>query len=136
LQKGIAWPVPRFVDNADGTVTDNLTGLIWTKNAACIVQQWYGSWLQANSVANGLCGLTDGSTAAQWRLPNRKEMQSLMELPPGHPFTNVQASGYWTSTTVSGSPSSAWIVDPSSGWVYSFGKTNGVNYVWPVKAGL
>lgn len=35
LQKGVAWPVPRFTDNEDGTVTDNLTGLIWLTNADC-----------------------------------------------------------------------------------------------------
>ena len=33
LQKGVAWPTPRFTDNDNGTVTDNLTGLIWMKNA-------------------------------------------------------------------------------------------------------
>ena len=29
LQKGVASPNPRFTDNGNGTVTDNLTGLIW-----------------------------------------------------------------------------------------------------------
>jgi len=33
IRAGVAWPVPRFMDNGDGTVTDNLTGLIWTQNA-------------------------------------------------------------------------------------------------------
>ena len=33
LQMGVEWPVPRFTDNEDGTVTDNLTGLVWLKNA-------------------------------------------------------------------------------------------------------
>ena len=32
FEKGVAWPAPRFTDNGDGTVTDNLTGLIWLKN--------------------------------------------------------------------------------------------------------
>jgi len=35
LQRGIPWPNPRFTDNEDGTVTDNLTGLIWLKDANC-----------------------------------------------------------------------------------------------------
>ena len=34
-KKGVAWPNPRFTDNGNGTVTDNLTGLIWLKNANC-----------------------------------------------------------------------------------------------------
>ena len=33
--KGVAWPATRYVNNLNGTVTDNLTGLIWLKNAGC-----------------------------------------------------------------------------------------------------
>lgn len=32
LEKGTSWPSPRFIDNSDGTITDNLTGLIRNKN--------------------------------------------------------------------------------------------------------
>jgi mRNA interferase MazF len=32
LQKGVAWPSPRFTTNADTSVTDNLTGLVWAPN--------------------------------------------------------------------------------------------------------
>ena len=39
LQKGVMWPVPRFTDNGSGTVTDNLTGLIWLKDANCFGSQ-------------------------------------------------------------------------------------------------
>jgi len=28
IQAGVAWPEPRFADNGDGTITDNLTGLM------------------------------------------------------------------------------------------------------------
>ena len=31
--KGVVWPAPRFTDNNNGTVTDNLTSLIWLKDA-------------------------------------------------------------------------------------------------------
>ena len=41
LQKGVAWPTPRFTDNNNGTVTDKLTGLIWMKNANAFgVRTW------------------------------------------------------------------------------------------------
>lgn len=33
LQHGVTWPNPRFTYNGDDTVTDNLTGLMWTKDA-------------------------------------------------------------------------------------------------------
>jgi hypothetical protein len=143
LLKGVAWPVPRFIDNADGTVTDNLTGLIWLKNASCFATQWAAALTSANTLASGSCGLTDGSTASQWRLPNRKELLSLVDrskfspaLPTGHPFTSVQTGGHWSASTYSGVTSDAWVLDMFDGYVYSFGKTTGINYVWPVKGGL
>jgi len=33
LQMGVPWPIPRFIDHGDGTITDRLTGLMWTQNA-------------------------------------------------------------------------------------------------------
>ena len=33
LQRGVPSPNPRFTDNSNGTIMDNLTGLIWLKNA-------------------------------------------------------------------------------------------------------
>ena len=36
IQAGLAWPKPRFTDNGDGTVTDNLTGLMWFKDGDCL----------------------------------------------------------------------------------------------------
>src|SRR5207244_12730698 len=62
---------PRFTDNGDGTVKDNLTGLIWLKNANCFgFQTWTDALNASNTLASGACGLTDGSMAADWRLPN------------------------------------------------------------------
>ena len=40
LELGVASPNPRFTDNGDGKVTDNLTELIWLKNAKCTVFLW------------------------------------------------------------------------------------------------
>ena len=42
LRKGVAWPTPRFTDNKNGTVTDNLTGLIWIQNANIFVDKNLG----------------------------------------------------------------------------------------------
>lgn len=33
IQAGIAWRSPRFTDNYNGTIRNNLTGLIWLKDA-------------------------------------------------------------------------------------------------------
>ena len=35
LEEGVELPTPRFTDKGNGTIKDNLTGLIWLKNANC-----------------------------------------------------------------------------------------------------
>ena len=50
-QKGVAWPNPRFTDNGNGTVTDNLTGLIWLKNANCFGTKKLGDGLDGRQHA-------------------------------------------------------------------------------------
>ena len=151
LQKGVAWPNPRFTDNTNGTVTDNLTGLIWLKDANCYgTRSWAQALSDANALASGSCSLTDGSTAGQWRLPNLREMQSLVhygfsnpavpntagtgQWTPGNPFTNVQSNDYWSSTTRAGNSSSAWVVSLLGGDVYRDGKAF-TFYMWPVRGG-
>lgn len=141
-QKGLAPPSPRFIDNGNGTITDNLTGLIWVKNAnAFSTQIWTNAVATCNNLTSGTAGLTDGSTAGQWRLPNVKELQSLIDysnfsqaLPSGHPFFGVQSLNYWTSTTYMASTTFAWAVNLDTGVLNGFGKTNGA-YVWPVRGG-
>jgi hypothetical protein len=142
LQKGVAWPNPRFTDNGNGTVTDNLTGLIWLKNANCFgARNWATALGDANALPSGACGLSDGSVAGDWRLPNVRELQSLIDygrfsfaLPSGHSFTGVQSNFYWTSTTNAGVTSMAWYVRLVGGGVDFTLKTN-TTPVWPVRGG-
>ena len=64
LKKGVKWPKPRFVDNGNGTVTDRLTKLIWLKNANAFgIRTWEQALSDANTLASGSAGLTDGSVA-------------------------------------------------------------------------
>ena len=132
---------PRFTDNADGTVTDNLTGLIWLQNADCFGQRiWETALTDANSLASGSCGLTDGSVAGDWRLPNVNELASLIDyqtaaaprIPTGHPFSSVQSNYYWSSTSYRPTLSHAWNVNFSDGTTSNFSKTLSL-YVWPVR---
>lgn len=154
LQMGVPWPIPRFTDNADGTVTDNLTKLIWLKDAGCAVEKnWENALNFCNTLANGNCGLSDGSQAGDWRLPNIRELHSLIHygfgptLPntagtgrwtEGDPFTNVQMYWYWTSTTDADSydavPCCAWHITMDNGWVTPSDKLNRLP-VWPVRDG-
>jgi hypothetical protein len=110
LRAGVAWPNPRFIDNGDGTVKDNLTKLVWLKNAGCEALGPKGTWQQAlvsaHNLQNGVCDLNDGSQPGSWRVPNINELasiidygQSLPSFPSGTPFYNLQHN-YWSSTTV------------------------------------
>ena len=126
LHAGVAWPTTRYVDNQDGSVTDTLTGLVWLKDAGCLAPAtWTTALDEANHLAAGACGLTDGSTAGQWRLPNQWELESLVDesaaapaITPGSPFANVAATAYWTSTSYyggqGGSPN-AWAIRMADG---------------------
>ena len=137
-----AWTGVRFTDNGDGTVTDNLTALIWLKNANCFgARNWANALSDANALASGSCGLSDGSIAGGWRLPNANELHSLIDLaqsdpalPAGHPFTGVQLNLYWTSTTVDYQPAGVVVVAMSNGAPIGAVK-GGFLYVWPVRGG-
>jgi len=140
-QKGVSLPSPRFTDNSNGTVTDNLTGLIWLKNANCFgTRNWTTALSDCNTLASGACGLTDGSTAGQWRLPNVRELYSLIDLSKNNPaltsgpFTNVQSNFYWSATTPDGNSTYAWFVGLANGHVDA-NLLSGTRYVWPVRGG-
>ncbi len=166
LQKGVPWPNPRFITGTTGVVTDTLTGLIWLHNANCTDTvggiakadqlDWTSALTYTNALATGKCGLSDGSVAGDWRMPNIREMQSLLHygfaLPAipntagtgqwttaGDPFTgfpsNLGTPIYWTSTTRTGDPGSAWFVNVYTGSSNSGGKSAGTAYVWPVRGG-
>jgi len=133
---GVAWPVPRFTDNSNGTMTDNLTGLIWLKNLTCLSnvnRTWSAALSTVNSLQSGQCGLTDNSVAGQWRLPNKNEMESLMNsehynsglwlLTQG--FTSApQGGNWWTSSTHANVTSHAWIFSLADGEVWEYGNKN------------
>lgn len=147
FQKGIPWPNPRFTDNSDGTIRDNLTNLVWMKNANC-----WGTlnWSTALTKIQDLNGATATpatctgytGTHKDWRLPDVRELKSLIDLshtnpalPTGHPFTGVQSYYYWSSTTNADGTSNAWSVHLYYGYGYFDYKTYYDHYVWPVRGG-
>jgi len=143
IEKGAPWPNPRFNDRGNGTVVDNLTGLTWLKDANCFGQRtWNEALSDASGLADGNCELTDGSNAGDWRLPNRFELESLLDLqninpalPSGHPFNNVVSLNYYcSSTTHRNNNSFAWALYMFDGLIGNISK--GVDCeVWPVRGG-
>ncbi|MEN8216813.1 MAG: DUF1566 domain-containing protein [Pseudomonadota bacterium] len=139
----------RYIDNGDGTVTDNKTGLVWLKNANCFGRQNWKTALQtAANLAHGQYGLSDGSMPGMWRLPTKEEWEAMVdkryEKPAlvnaaetgqwteGDAFLGVQASYYWSSTTDADLRSFAWYVYLYYGYVDITDKTY-FSYVWPVR---
>jgi hypothetical protein len=138
----------RWCDNGNGTVRDMTTGLIWLKDANCVAnlggvnKTGTLNWDNANTwvygLANGSCGLTDGSVAGDWFVPSLIELKGAANgtepVRSGTPrnFSNVQGNVYWSSS--SSSTSGAWIVSMDVGFVGNLNK-NFSYYVWPVRSG-
>ena len=105
---------------------------------------WNDALTYCNTLSNKFCWLTDGSVAGDWRLPNRKELMSLVDysnhdptLPNGHPFTSVkssESSWYWSASTQALPARGAWVVRMLLGDVWGYDKSHS-NYVWPVRGG-
>lgn len=137
LQNGNTWFSPRFTAGtgvASDCITDNLTGLIWVKEPDATLRQW----TNALTYSNGLdkCGYTD------WRLPNRKEIRSLVNYGETAPstwlnaqgFSNVLTGSYWSSTTYSYDTLQAWPDIMEDGRLFEDYKTN-YGYAWSVRGG-
>jgi len=135
MEKGLVWPNPRFTDNGDGTITDKLTGLMWEQVPSGTTRTWTDSLIYTAGLA--LAGYVD------WRLPNIKELESLInsgEADPatwlaGQGFINVLAGGYWSSTTYRYNTSLACIVYMDDGVDGSGIKTNSSYRVLAVRGG-
>lgn len=113
-RQGVSWPNPRFTDNGDGTVTDNLTGLMWLKNAAFSVTTltvwtpptsgsgrltWYESLMYIEKLNNGdFNGIEAGNCGyGDWRLPNIRELSSLVHYGFSRPaVANTAGTGQWS----------------------------------------
>ncbi len=115
---------------------DRLTGLVWSRDAlpAGFPLEWQEALeFVADLNARAWLGRWD------WRLPNRRELRSLMSyqsrmpaLPEGHPFVNVFSGWYWSSTTAAIAPNHAWYVHMEGARMFYGGKDQSY-MVWPVR---
>jgi len=124
------WSLPTRVipGGPNGTVTDG--NLVWLQNADCFGRRnWNDAMNSAASLRSGMCGLSDGSEAGQWRLPTLEELKRRVRNMQG--FNNVQSSIYWSSSTFAGNTSDAWIV-VINGEAGNHPKGS-YYYVWPVR---
>jgi hypothetical protein len=151
LQTGVA-ETPRFtVDVTGDCITDNLTGLMWPRNANLLagtgaattgLRTWQQALDYVNNLRTPLPTALSLCLAGDWRLPNRKELRSLISYNLENNaatlntlgFSNVQAGLYWSSSSYAGSPATAWFVGLNDGRVSTSNKASS-HYVWPVRAG-
>ncbi len=125
----------RFTDNGNGTITDNNTGLIWVKDPSAAGVGGTYTWSSAISACENLvyAGYSD------WRLPNRNELQSLVDYsrygPAIDPMFVCQSSRYWSSSVSASYSDDAWYVYFSNGSVDWGYKYDGYYYVRPVRGG-
>jgi hypothetical protein len=122
-----------FIDNGDGTVTNIDTGLMWQQDTAPGKYTW--------QEAVSYCETLTLASHNDWRLPNVKELQSLVNYNEGNPsinlsfFPNTQSFWYWSSTTYALDPYGAWLVGFYDGDVYNYNKSGNYYYVQAVRAG-
>lgn len=107
-------PASQFIDHDDGTVTDNKTKLMWKKCSEgqaiinCDGNPANYTWgdalthTQALNEEGGYAGYTD------WRLPNIKELTSIVEDQCAYPSINLavfpntaQDAAFWSSSPLS-----------------------------------
>ncbi len=116
-----------FIDNGDGTVTDNATNLMWQQATAPGTYTWEGALTYCEGLS--LAGYDD------WRLPDRNQLQSIVDHSTYSPaidttyFPDTVSSYFWSSTTYDIFPVWAWYVDFNSGYVNGgvspYGKESG-----------
>jgi len=84
-----------FIDNINGTITDSATGLMWAQSDSGRGMDWEDAlaWVQQKNQENYL-GYND------WRLPNAKELQSIVDYKRSPATTNSAAIDpiFWVST--------------------------------------
>lgn len=133
-------PSTQFTDNQDGTVTDLKTKLIWKKCAEG--QRWEASsnsclvgdatviqynWREALELANTTNSSGGFAGSVNWRLPNIKELSSIIENACYGPainlsvFPSTPAGIFWSATPYIGGNEYAWSVR------FNYGQ-NSMNY--------
>ncbi|MFC1878421.1 DUF1566 domain-containing protein [Chloroflexota bacterium] len=116
-----------FVNNADGTISDRASGLMWQAADSGDSLNWEGALVYCESLETS--GYDD------WRLPNAKELQSIVDYSRAPDAKNIARQGpaidpvfsvseteswYWTGTTHLDGPNAGFAV------YITFGQANGV----------
>jgi hypothetical protein len=114
------WPMPNgqvdvtagapnlasYTDNGNGTVTDNVTGLMWQQAVPAGTYTW--------DQAKAYCPTLTLAGHDDWRLPKRIELVSIVDFGRSGPainttyFPSTPSSSFWSSSLLAGPWSSGW----------------------------
>ncbi len=145
VRSGQLGSVDHLVDNHDGTITDTATGLMWMK---CSMGQTYNSNTNGcdgsptkTNLQNALSNCENLTFAGHmdWRLPNRIELQSIVDYSRYDTaidttyFPGTMSFGYWSSTINASNTNNAWGVKFNYGHIDNYYKGHG-NYVRAVRS--
>jgi hypothetical protein len=103
---------PSFADNGNGTVTDNVTGLMWQKTDG-------GEMTFEISVS--FCKTLSLGGYSDWRLPTSHELFCINNFDKVNPaldatyFSKTAAEYWWTSDVRADLPSNVWVVNAGGG---------------------
>jgi cysteine-rich repeat protein len=126
-QSGFApWAIPNYeaglpnpaslTDLGNGTVKDNVTGLVWQKALDASSYTWQNAKTYCDNLV--LAGCSD------WRLPSRMELLSIVDRTKVNPaidtskFPGTPGYYFWSSSPVAGNASVAWGVLFNGGSAY------------------
>ena len=118
---------PSYRDNGDGTVTDNVTDLMWQKSDDDTLRFWSDSITYCENLVLG--GFDD------WRLPAVVELMRLLDFGTTNPtinaiFTGTNPTNYWTIDGYHNDPVTlAWVVKFDVGGIMDGSKSTGQFYV-------
>ncbi len=100
---GAAYHANSFIDNGDGTVTDNVTKRVWQQNLDYVRRSW--------DDAINYCENLEYADRSDWRLPNLRELISIVDYNRYEPaideeyFPNTPIKYFfWSSTSYVGGP--------------------------------
>jgi len=124
---------PSYTNNGNGTVTDNVTGLMWQQNSGTVSYNWYKAAGVYDATYNpttlDVCDAQTTGGHNDWRLPTKKELTGIIDYgrynPSLNPVFSAVASNYWSSTTYANYSSDAWGVDFYGGDVSYYNKSDG-----------
>ncbi len=103
----------RYTVNGDGTVTDQLTSLVWMQSAYTDSLSWESALQYTDTLQ--FAGADD------WRMPNMRELQSIAAYDRANPsldlsvFPGLTSGKFWSSTTLPNQPLKAWYFDTRFG---------------------